>query len=200
MQRLLPHLRSSQVPVIWLNWGNRPDKLNLAPGVIRPFHRQGGPIPPILDKDSDDAEIIAGLIPEPADIHIDKYRLSGFWDTELDSVLRNLRVQTLLFEPASISTSASTRPCCWTRTASGYDCLLVEDCAATRSPTYCTEATLYGVEGGLRRDHRLGRTPRRPSRLGLSPPPSRTRPLMVMSVWSLTMGTKVFTPKSLRLK
>ena len=23
LQRLLPHLRSSQVPVIWLNWGNQ---------------------------------------------------------------------------------------------------------------------------------------------------------------------------------
>src|ERR1700761_1534628 len=97
LQKLLPHLRASDVPVIWLNWGNRPDKLNLAPGVLRPFHRQGGDIPPILDKDSADAAITAGLVPEAGDIHIDKYRLSGFWDTELDIVLRNLRVQTLLF-------------------------------------------------------------------------------------------------------
>jgi len=27
--------------------------------------------------------------------------------------------------------------------------VLVEDCAATRSPQFCTEATLYNVEGGL---------------------------------------------------
>ena len=147
LQRLLPHLRASQVPVIWLNWGNRPDKLNLAPGVIHPFHRQGGEIPPILDKDSGDAEIIEGLVPEPSDIHIDKYRLSGFWDTELDSVLRNLRVQTLLF--AGVNLDQCVYATLLDAHCLGYDCLLVEDCAATRSPQYCTDATLYNVEGGL---------------------------------------------------
>jgi len=147
LQRLLPHLREHQVPVIWLNWGNRPDKLNLAPGVLRSFHRQGGPIPPILDKDSGDAEIIEGLIPEPSDIRIDKYRLSGFWDTELDSVLRNLRVQTLLF--AGVNLDQCVYATLMDAQCLGYDCVLVEDCAATRSPSFCTEATLYNIEYGL---------------------------------------------------
>jgi nicotinamidase-related amidase len=147
LQRLLPHLRERDVPVIWLNWGNRPDKLNQAPGVIHPFHRQGGPIPPILDKDSPDAAIIAGLSPAPADIRIDKYRLSGFWDTELDSVLRNLRAQTLLF--AGVNLDQCVYATLMDAHCLGYDCVLVEDCAATRSPEFCTEATLYNVERGL---------------------------------------------------
>ena len=147
LQRLLPDLRERQVPVIWVNWGNRPDKLNQAPGVIHPFHRQGGPIPPILDKDSDDAAIIEGLTPAPSDIHIDKYRLSGFWDTELDSVLRNLRVQTLLF--AGVNLDQCVYATLLDAHCLGYDCVLVEDCAATRSPGFCTEATLYNVERGL---------------------------------------------------
>ncbi len=147
LQRLLPHLRASDVPVIWLNWGNRPDKLNQAPGVIHPFHRQGGDIPPILDKGSADAAISAGLVPEAADIHIDKYRLSGFWDTELDSVLRNMRVQTLLF--AGVNLDQCVYATLLDASCLGYDCVLVEDCAATRSPQYCTDATLYNVEGGL---------------------------------------------------
>ncbi|HEY0910395.1 MAG TPA: cysteine hydrolase family protein, partial [Bradyrhizobium sp.] len=29
LQRLLPALRGHGVPVIWVNWGNRPDRLNL---------------------------------------------------------------------------------------------------------------------------------------------------------------------------
>jgi len=147
LQELLPHLRERDVPVIWLNWGNRPDKLNQAPGVIHPFHRQGGPIPPILDKDSSDAAIIAGLVPEPSDIHIDKFRLSGFWDTELDSVLRNLRAQTLLF--AGVNLDQCVYATLMDAHCLGYDCVLVEDCAATRSPGFCTEATLYNVERGL---------------------------------------------------
>jgi len=31
----------------------------------------------------------------------------------------------------------------------GYDCVLVEDCAATGSPEYCTQATLYNVRRGF---------------------------------------------------
>jgi nicotinamidase-related amidase len=27
----------------------------------------------------------------------------------------------------------------------GYDCILVSDCTATTSPTYCWQATLYNV-------------------------------------------------------
>ena len=147
LHRLLPHLRAHTAPIIWLNWGNRPDKLNLAPGVLRPFHRTGGPIPPILDKDSRDAGIIAGLEPDPADIHIDKYRLSGFWDTALDSVLRNLRVQTLLF--AGVNLDQCVYATLLDAHCLGYDCVLVEDCTATRSPGFCTEATLFNVEHGM---------------------------------------------------
>ena len=28
----------------------------------------------------------------------------------------------------------------------GYDCILLEDCAATTSPEYCLRATLYNVK------------------------------------------------------
>jgi nicotinamidase-related amidase len=28
----------------------------------------------------------------------------------------------------------------------GYDCILIEDCAATTSPDFCRQATLYNVK------------------------------------------------------
>src|SRR5579875_1156232 len=31
LARLLPALRRQDVPVLWVNWGNRPDRLNLSP-------------------------------------------------------------------------------------------------------------------------------------------------------------------------
>ena len=37
------------------------------------------------------------LVKEPTDISIDKYRMSGFHDTCLDSVLRHLDITTILF-------------------------------------------------------------------------------------------------------
>src|ERR1700743_828716 len=33
LQSLLPALRMHHVPVIWVNWGNRPDRLNLSPAL-----------------------------------------------------------------------------------------------------------------------------------------------------------------------
>ena len=41
--------------------------------------------------------VVDELVSDPADIHVAKYRMSGFPDTPLDSILRNLRVTTLLF-------------------------------------------------------------------------------------------------------
>ncbi len=35
LQSLLPVLRGHGIPIVWLNWGNRPDRLNLA--LIGPY-------------------------------------------------------------------------------------------------------------------------------------------------------------------
>src|SRR5258708_28886284 len=39
--RLLPALRSQDVPVVWLNWGNRPDRLNLSPALLHVYNPTG---------------------------------------------------------------------------------------------------------------------------------------------------------------
>jgi ureidoacrylate peracid hydrolase len=87
--------------------------------------------------------VVDELAPLPDDIRVDKYRMSGFWDTPLDSILRNLGVSTLLFAGVNVDQCVL----CTLQDANflGYDCLLVEDCAATTSPPFCTEATMYNV-------------------------------------------------------
>ncbi len=147
LQRLLPNMRDRRVPVIWLHWGNRADKLNIAPGGMYASARDGGLRPPMLEKGSWDAGIVAPLTAEPGDIHVDKYRISGFFDSELDSVLRNMRITTLLF--AGVNIDQCVNATLIDAHCLGYDCILVADCTATRSPGYCTEAVLYNVERGL---------------------------------------------------
>ncbi|MDN5680221.1 MAG: cysteine hydrolase, partial [Ewingella sp.] len=80
---------------------------------------------------------------QAGDISVDKYRMSGFKDTELDSILRNLNVTTLLFA----GVNADQCVLCTLQDANfqGYDCLLLEDCCATTSPQFCLDATLYNV-------------------------------------------------------
>ncbi|MBO0821026.1 MAG: hypothetical protein J2P26_09280, partial [Nocardiopsaceae bacterium] len=45
LRELLPWLRGRGCPVVWLNWGNRPDRANLPPGVVRADGRQRGGVP-----------------------------------------------------------------------------------------------------------------------------------------------------------
>jgi nicotinamidase-related amidase len=155
LTRVLPVLRSARVPVIWLNWGNRPDRLNLSPALLHVYNPTGtgtgvglgDPLPAngarVLEFGSWAAAIVDGLVVDPADIHVAKYRMSGFQDTMLDSILRNLCVTTLLFA----GVNADQCVLCTLQSANflGYDCLLIEDCTATTSPDYCMAATIYNV-------------------------------------------------------
>jgi nicotinamidase-related amidase len=51
----------------------------------------------LLEKDSWSAAVVDELEQLPEDIKADKCRISGFWDTPLDSILKNLDVKTLFF-------------------------------------------------------------------------------------------------------
>ena len=153
LQRLLPWLRRREVPVIWLNWGNRPDRLNLSPALLHVYNPSGAGVglgdalpgsgARVLERGSWSAAIVDELPVAPGDVHIAKYRMSGFQDTELDSVLRNLGLTTLLFA----GVNADQCVLCTLQDANfrGYDCLLLRDCTATTSPDYCMAATVYNV-------------------------------------------------------
>jgi nicotinamidase-related amidase len=153
LNRLLPSLRANDVPVIWLNWGNRPDRLNLSPGLLYVYNSTGegvglgDPLPGsgarVLEAGSWSASIVDGLAARSDDIRLSKYRMSGFADTALDSILRNLNVTTLLFGGVNMDQCVL----CTLQDAHflGYDCLLLEDCSATTSPRFCVDATLYNV-------------------------------------------------------
>ena len=153
LKRLLPALRGAGVAVVWLNWGNRPDRLNLSPALLHVYNPSGtgvglgDPLPgsgaKVLERGSWSAAIVDELKAEPSDIHVAKYRMSGFQDTELDSILRNLGLTTLLFA----GVNADQCVLCTLQDANfrGYDCLLLEDCTATTSPYYCMQATVYNT-------------------------------------------------------
>ena len=152
---LLPRLRANEVPVIWLNWGNRADLLNCSPTLLHVYNPDGMStgLGDRLDAPGKDARVLeagswsAGIVDEldvaESDIHVSKYRMSGFWDTPLDSILRNLKVQTVLF--AGVNLDQCVLATLIDASCAGYDCILLEDCSATTSPAFCTDATLYNV-------------------------------------------------------
>ena len=153
IQQLVPVLRASGVPIIWVNWGNRPDRANLPPGVIRIFDREGtgagiGAPNPVtghhqLEAGSPSADLADGLEAVDGDIRIDKYRIDGFVDTELDSVLRVHGVTTVFF--AGVNLDQCVMFTLGHAAQLGYDVVLLDDCSGTTSPGFCSEATLYNV-------------------------------------------------------
>ena len=158
LQALLPALRTRGVPVLWLGWGNRPDKLNLSPSALHVYNGDGRSVglgdalltaPPeqlqnrVLQADSWGAAVVDELVMAHTDISIDKFRMSGFHDTCLDSVLRNLDVKTVLF--AGVNADQCVLATLMDANFLGYDCVLLEDCTATTSPAFCWDATLYNV-------------------------------------------------------
>jgi ureidoacrylate peracid hydrolase len=152
IETLTAAMRVADVPVIWLNWGVRPDRANLPPHTIN-RGRSGGavtyadPSPSgrggVLVRDAWGAAIVDDLTVANDDLIIHKHRLSGFWDNELDSVLRQRHITTLLF--AGINIDRCVFSTLQDANFLGYDCLLVEDACATVSPDFVRDAIVFLV-------------------------------------------------------
>jgi len=158
LEALLPRLRRAGVPVIWVNWGNRPDRANLSPALLHVYNPSGDgvglgdPLPHergpaagarVLTEGSWAAAVVDGLTVGKDDVRVAKFRMSGFWDTPLDSILRNLGVTTCLF--AGVNADQCVLHTLADANFLGYDTLMLEDCTATTSPEYCWQATIYNV-------------------------------------------------------
>ena len=141
------------MPIIWLNWGNRPDRMNLPPSVLHVYDPDGRstafgkPLPSngshVLEEGSWAAAVVDELAPEPGDIAVSKYRMSGFQDTELDSILRGQGITSLLF--AGINTDRCVFSTLQDAAFLGYDCVLLRDACSTPSPAYVSRAIHFLV-------------------------------------------------------
>lgn len=166
LNALTPVLRQLEVPVIWVNWGNRPDLANMPPNQLHLYMRHGeatailpdgtkiqGPGlgeplsngARVLEKNSWAAAIHQDLVQDRGrDIYVDKHRISGFWDTPLDSILRNLGIRTILF--AGCNTDQCVLMTLADANFLGYGCVMLTDCCTTTSPDFCTQAARWEVE------------------------------------------------------
>lgn len=140
--------------VIWVYWHNRPDLRNLGAPTLYSFKHtleQAGigqelERGSVLIRDSWGAEMVDELKPlmEEDDIHIEKVRMSGFYGTHLDQVLRTQGVNTLYFTGVNIDQ-------CVTTTMEDayfrdYNAVLLADATATSSPSYCKDAVVFNAK------------------------------------------------------
>ena len=158
--RVLDAARAAGMPVVYLKMEFEADlsdaggpeapnylkhvPLNIGKSVPAP----GGGESRILIKGTWNTAIITELSPQPGDLIVSKHRYSGFFETELDELLRQRGIKDLVFTGCTTSVCVeSTLRDAFYR---DYRCLLLSDCTAepigNGEPRSNHEATLRVIE------------------------------------------------------
>jgi ureidoacrylate peracid hydrolase len=138
--RMASGAREAGMTVIYLKMGFAPDLSDagdadapnlikhLALGVGEPVTAPDGRASRVLIRDTWNTEIVQELEPRPGDLVVSKTRYSGFVGTELDDLLRERGIRTLVFSGCTTSVCVeSTLRDAFSR---DYRCLLLSDCTA----------------------------------------------------------------------
>jgi ureidoacrylate peracid hydrolase len=136
----LAALRKTEIPVVYLKMGFRPDlsdagppdspnrvklaPMNLGATITAPDGRESR----ILIRDTWNTDILDELAPRAGDIVLYKTRYSGFFETGLDSALKQRNVDTLIV--TGCTTSVCVESTIRDAMFRDYRCILLADCAA----------------------------------------------------------------------
>ena len=141
IRRVLTAARRAGMTVVYLKMGFHPDLSNTggpeAPNWFKshqPF-RVGEPTTApdgspsrVLIRDTWNTDIVPELAPEPGDLVVYKHRFSGFFETELDELLKSRSIKHLVFTGCTTSVCVeSTVRDAYFR---DYVSLILEDCTA----------------------------------------------------------------------
>lgn len=185
-RRVLSAARQAGLKIVYLKMGFRPDLSDLgdadSPNRLRHLHfgvgqpslapdgRQGR----FLIRDTWNTDVIDELRPQPEDVVLYKHRFSGFYETELDDVLRRLGIRDLIFTgcTTSVCVDSTIRDAMFR----DYRCVLLADCVSepigSELPRSNHEASLLTIEmlfGWVSRsDQFIAALERRPERASAS--------------------------------
>jgi ureidoacrylate peracid hydrolase len=98
----------------------------------------------LLAKGTWDYAIVDALTPQPGDIVIPKTRYSGFFNTNIDSVLRSRRIRNLVF--TGIATNVCVESSLRDAFHLEYFAVVLEDATHHAGPPFVREAALYNIE------------------------------------------------------
>jgi ureidoacrylate peracid hydrolase len=138
--RTLEAARAAGIPVIYLKMAFKPDLSDAGPTDspnylrhLRPGAELGKPVQApdgresrILIRDTWNTDILPALQPNGDDVVLYKHRFSGFFETELDSVLKHLGVKYLVV--TGCTTSICVESTIRDGMARNYSCVLLRDC------------------------------------------------------------------------
>jgi nicotinamidase-related amidase len=136
---LLAGLRSARIPIIHTREGHRPDLSDAPKAKVErgaPAMRIGdeGPMGRILIRGEAGHDIVATLAPAPGEPVVDKPGKGAFYQTDLDLMLRNGGIDTLLV--AGVTTEVCVHTTIREANDRGYKCIAVADCCASYFPEF----------------------------------------------------------------
>jgi ureidoacrylate peracid hydrolase len=137
-RKVLSAAREAGVKIVYLKMGFRADlsdlgdtdsvsrKRHLRIGVGRPCIAPDGRHGRFLIRDTWNTDVIEELRPQPEDVVLYKHRFSGFYQTELDQILRGLGIKNLIFTgcTTSVCVDSTIRDAMFR----DYRCVLLADC------------------------------------------------------------------------
>ncbi len=126
-QRLVAASRAARVPVIWTRHGTRGVDDGGPFMQLRPFLRDGG-----LRRGTWGYDIHDDLDVRPEDWIVEKIRLSAFFNTDLEVVLRGLRAETVLI--GGVLTNQCIAATSKDAMFRDFKPIVVEDCTGTTLP------------------------------------------------------------------
>jgi ureidoacrylate peracid hydrolase len=138
--RVLAGARRAGLKVVYLKYEHRPDRSDIgapdskswgnlqAAGVGAPVTGPEGQASRVFIQDTWGTDIVPELAPEPTDLVVSKHRFSGFYETDLDLILRGLGIRGLVFTgcTTSVCVESTLRDAMYR----DYRCLLLADCTA----------------------------------------------------------------------
>jgi len=136
--RVVDAAREAGIPIVYLKMGFLPDLSDLGPdhaanrqrhrfmGVGEPVVAPDGTPSRVLVRDTWNTDIVDELAPAPGDHVIYKHRFSGFFQTDLEGLLRSQAVRDIIFTgcTTSICVESTLRDAMFR----DFRCLLLEDC------------------------------------------------------------------------
>ena len=128
--RVLAHARKTGIPVFYVSRAYRPDGSDVENTRLVPWLSGGKPMAPgSIGLHS--VEIPAEMAPEPGDYQLYKPRFSAFFQTELDLMLRRLRIDTVLL--TGTTTPNCIRTSCYDAISLDYNVAILTDCCSSNT-------------------------------------------------------------------
>ena len=152
-QRVLQAARQARLTVIHTREGHRPDLTDAPPSKLR---RGGlevgigdeGPMGRVLVRGEYGHDIIPELYPLPSEPVVDKPGKGAFHETDLNLILRNRGIRTLIV--CGVTTEVCVHTTVREANDRGYECVVLSDCVGSYFPEFHRVALdMVKAQGGI---------------------------------------------------